>query len=83
MEKCLVCGFVGLKEPPYDNNNYPSYEICPCCGFEYGFSDTSQGYTYKSYREEWILNGFVFFYGDLKPSNWGKEFLIEQMKNIV
>lgn len=36
---CPVCGFDGLKEAPYGPNQEPSYEICPNCGFEFGFDD--------------------------------------------
>ena len=34
---CPVCGFNDLKEAPFGLNQEPSYEICPCCGFEFGF----------------------------------------------
>jgi hypothetical protein len=33
---CPVCGFIGLKQPPYDENGNESLEICHCCGFEFG-----------------------------------------------
>lgn len=39
---CPICGYDKLLEPPYDEYNNPSYEICPCCGFEYGFDDQDQ-----------------------------------------
>ncbi|CAI6246577.1 hypothetical protein NRS6120_05960 [Bacillus subtilis] len=34
---CPVCGFKGLAEPPYDHEGNHSHEICPCCGFQFGF----------------------------------------------
>ena len=39
MHMCPVCGYIGLNEQPYDDNGCPSYEICSCCGFEFGFDD--------------------------------------------
>ena len=36
---CPVCAFDGLKEAPYGPHQEPSYEICPNCGFEFGFDD--------------------------------------------
>jgi hypothetical protein len=36
---CPVCGYPGLDEPPYLNNEAASYNICPCCYVEYGFDD--------------------------------------------
>jgi hypothetical protein len=28
-----------LYEPPYDERGLPSDEICPCCGFHFGYDD--------------------------------------------
>lgn len=36
---CLVWGFDELYEQPYDKRGEPSDEICPCCGFHFGFDD--------------------------------------------
>lgn len=58
---CPVCGYDKLTEAPYDEDGMPSYEICDCCGFEFGFDDLSEGETYSSYREKWICNGAVWF----------------------
>jgi hypothetical protein len=33
--KCPVCGYPDLPEPPLDM----SYEICPSCGTEFGYTD--------------------------------------------
>ena len=49
---CPVCGFNGLKEPPYDKDGSPSYEICPCCGFEFGFEEKGD---MAKFRENWDL----------------------------
>jgi len=54
---CPVSGYIGLNEQPYDDNGCASYEICSCCGFEFGFDDNDQGKTFEQYREKWILNG--------------------------
>ena len=40
---CPVCGFVGLAVSPYNEAGGGSFEICPCCGFEFGFDDDSEG----------------------------------------
>ena len=36
---CPVCGYDGLYEPPYNEKGSGSYEICPCCGFQFGYDD--------------------------------------------
>ena len=75
---CSVCGFDGLKEKSIDRNN-PSYEICPCCGFEFGFDDQLKKENYQSYREKWIKNGAEWFIKIQKPKNWD---LKKQLSNI-
>lgn len=76
---CPACGYQGLEEPPYDIYNNPSYEICSCCGFEFGFDDGSEGMSYQKYREKWIKDGAQWFTKELRPNNRNLE---EQLKNI-
>lgn len=67
---CPVCGFEGLKEPPYSDLGEPSYEICPCCGFEFGFDEKEAGNRYESYRSYWIGQGTKWFMPAAKPPGW-------------
>lgn len=77
---CPVCGFSELLEPPYDNEGgSPSYEICPCCGFEYGFHDMSEGISFEQYRDNWIKSGGSWKDNSKRPSEWS---LSEQLLNI-
>jgi len=64
---CLVCGFHGLKEPPYDERALPSYEICPCCGFEFGFDGKAD---MARFRKEWVRKGAAWFTPGAKPAGW-------------
>jgi hypothetical protein len=34
---CPLCGYPDLKDPPYDLYGAPSFDICPCCGCEFGY----------------------------------------------
>lgn len=64
--RCPVCGFNGLKEDP----KRFSEEICPSCGFQFGWS-FSQGYTYESWRKEWISTGMKWFSAGIEqPADW-------------
>jgi hypothetical protein len=66
--KCLVCGFDKLKNPIYDNNGNGTYEICVCCGFEYGCDDfPDKQISYKNWRETWIKNGCKWFSKSTPP----------------
>jgi hypothetical protein len=68
---CIVCGYDGLFEPPYDSDG-----ICPCCSFHYGFDDDieaglDRSKTYITWREEWINKSYPWFStGRRPPHNW-------------
>ena len=80
---CPVCGYDKLVEPPYDEEfGCPTYVICSCCGFEFGFDDESKGYSFSGYRQRWIDNGFPFFNSKKKPSNWSERVMRQQLENI-
>ncbi len=76
---CPVCGYDDLDEAPFDNDGNPSYNICDCCGFEFGFDDGSEGINFEHYRKKWIEEGTKWFISKKKPKNWN---LSEQLKNI-
>lgn len=79
---CPVCGYDKLLEAPYDKLGNPSYEICPCCNFEYGFDDDSEGYSFESYRTKWIDEGFKFSDETDQPKDWNKNNMTRQLENI-
>ena len=68
MNRCLVCGYDGLDEPAYDDAGAPSFEICPCCGVEFGYEDASR--SHKSLRDEWIAKGMLWWADDKPPPDW-------------
>ena len=76
---CPVCGFDALKEPPYDRQGASSYEICPCCGFEFGFDGADNQIVFTDFRRLWIKNGAQWFMPKLKPKDWD---LQRQLDNL-
>src|SRR5262245_44602595 len=60
--------------PPYAAHyGMPSYEVCPCCGFEFGNDDepgTAPGATFEDYRQDWISKGNNWFDEERRPTNW-------------
>ena len=36
---CPVCGCGSLVEPPFNESGEGSYDICQCCGFQFGLDD--------------------------------------------
>ena len=77
---CPICGYDKIEIPPYDDKGRGSFDICPCCGFHYAVHDDDMGYTFESYREEWIKNGSAWLMESEKPNNW---LLEKQLKNLV
>lgn len=76
---CPVCGYDKLTEKPYDTKGNPSYEICVCCGFQYGYDDVDQEHTFESYFEEWLNNGAKWFEPNSQPKDWD---IKNQLQNI-
>ena len=76
---CPVCGFDGLKEPPYGESNIPSYEICPCCGFEFGFDVADGREAFAVFRNRWLANGAPWFLAKVKREKWVVE---KQLGNL-
>ena len=58
---CPVCGWPELHQPARDESNIPSFEICPCCCFQPGYDDDSQGLTYEQARARWIAGGMKWW----------------------
>jgi len=71
-------------KPPYSRYfGDPSYEVCPCCGFEFGNDDepgTGSPVSFDEYLREWIKDGKVWFDESKRPDNWSFE---EQLKSII
>jgi len=94
---CPVCGFDQLDEPAYNEFNDPSFEICPCCRFQFGDDDDveieeglfmQREETHTNYREAWIEKGAPLFMPAYYPQQFQSagavttEHLIEQLKNL-
>lgn len=68
---CPVCGYPNLSELPWSEEEGGSYEICASCGFEFGYTDEDQGYSYESWRARWIANGMQWrSRGIAPPPGW-------------
>lgn len=75
---CRVCGLYIENLPWGEDDKSPTYEICPCCGVEFGNEDYTIEST-KRYRQTWINKGANWFNPKQKPEKWDKE---EQFKSI-
>ncbi len=77
---CPACGYPELRYGPYIIGTSESYEICPCCGFEFGVTDMDEGYSYEQWRQKWIDEGMKWWSKSRHPSTqWNP---VEQLRNI-
>jgi len=71
--RCPVCGYDGLKEPPYGRNGGGSYEICPSCGFQFGYDLAPRGLRrlHARWRVRWMRRGMRWWSGSrTRPYGW-------------
>src|SRR5437660_2364113 len=69
--QCPVCGYPDLPEPPYTAESGASYDICPSCGFEFGYDDEARGVTFEEWRAKWVAGGMKWSSRGLSaPPGW-------------
>ena len=73
LSHCPVCG-VPFPEPEHIDSVRSSWDICVCCGCEYGLDDTPE------YRAKWLQRGSPWFTREREPGNWD---LREQLTHII
>ena len=78
---CKVCGYELGFAPWGENNNSPSFEICPCCGAEFGYDDYTTE-SIKTYRSNWIKSGAKWFDPNMMPNNWCLQQQLHNIKNF-
>ncbi|GKX55261.1 hypothetical protein SOASR030_13730 [Leminorella grimontii] len=69
---CRVCGAAQLEPPWGDDGDSPNYDICDCCGAEFGYEDASLD-TLKVYRAKWLGNGANWNHKKSQPDDWSLE----------
>jgi hypothetical protein len=67
-----------LEKPPRSASGGGSYEICPCCSFEFGYHDDAQGFSYEEWRRLWIAEGMPWSWPSHgSPPDWDP---VEQLR---
>ena len=67
--KCRVCGLLQASPPWGDDDATPSFEICDCCGVEFGYEDTTRA-SVARYRESWLKAGARWQSPRMRPESW-------------
>ena len=76
--ECRVCGCYSENFPWGEDGKSPTYEICPCCGVQFGVKDITPE-EIQNERDLWVKSKYKWFNPDMKPTKWSFE---EQLKNI-
>ena len=78
---CPVCGYPELVDPPRGPDGGASEEICPSCGFQFGYTDDDQGISYEQWRADWIAQGMPWSsVGIHPPSGWDP---VQQLQTVL
>lgn len=62
--------------PPYQEQfGPPSFEICPSCGFEFGFDDhpgaSGSATSFAEHRQHWVAGGCAWWgQRERRPERW-------------
>lgn len=87
---CIVCGYRGLHNKPFDDKNIlETGEVCPSCGYEYKRhdgktdGDINQQWeleSVKRFRKQWFDKGSNWTSKDVKePTKWSAN---RQLRNV-
>jgi hypothetical protein len=63
----------GIKPPYHTYFGSPSYEVCPCCEFEFGNDDnpgTSSPSSFEKTLADWITRGECWSDPSKRPPGW-------------
>ncbi|MBP0000045.1 MAG: hypothetical protein J7641_13790 [Cyanobacteria bacterium SID2] len=75
---CRICGLLQLNPPWGIDGRTPSFEICDCCGAEFGYNDVTLQTIYQ-YRQSWLSQGANWFDRTQKPEGWSLEAQLKQI----
>lgn len=75
---CRICGWTATFEPWGPDGKTPSYQICACCGAEFGTEDRWEEQI-KRRRREWLLHPDSWFRPEMRPTHWNWQ---EQLRGI-
>jgi hypothetical protein len=79
LNTCRVCGLRYDDFLPWgDDGKTASFEMCICCGVEFGYEDGSPE-SARDFRQLWIDAGCQWSSKSQQPANWN---LDDQLANI-
>lgn len=79
---CPVCAYPEMEEPDVDEFGCSTFYICPCCGTEFGYTDSTL--SHEELRRGWIESGAQWFSKvTLPPANWSATDQLRQGEQVM
>jgi len=79
---CPVCGLT-LDKPAW-GGDLASFQICPCCGTQFGYEDSgpksSRQERWRELRQRWIDGGMNWWSDNQPPEGWDAK---EQLARVA
>lgn len=73
LSRCRACGFDHFPDFPWgENGKLASFDICECCGIQYGYDDDGTAESCYKVRKYWVENEQCAFWSPNRqpPDNW-------------
>lgn len=78
MYRCHVCGWQLVEAPWGESGVDPTWDICECCGCEFGYQDALPAGVLK-HRERWLASGAKWSEPQSRPPEWD----LQQQLNCI
>lgn len=75
---CRVCGLIQAEAPWGDDGQSPTFEICDCCGTEFGYEDATVAAAIRA-RALWLEKGAPWSDPKAMPNGWNLETQLAQI----
>jgi hypothetical protein len=69
---CRICGLRQDEMPWGADGKTPTYQICDCCGVEFGYEDCTVQ-SIENFRKSWLERGAKWFRESQKPEDWSQD----------
>ncbi|MFF2053436.1 hypothetical protein ACFVU2_17680 [Leifsonia sp. NPDC058194] len=67
---CFACGFDDFREPTRIQFAGGLYQSCHSCGYEEGFTDDHEMFSFAHWRDLWVLGGSPWSGSIRQPDDW-------------
>jgi hypothetical protein len=76
---CRICGLYHIDLPWGEDGITPTFNICPCCGVEFGYEDDTDREGAINIRKAWLAHGAKWLNEKRRPPDWNLE---QQLRQI-